>query len=81
MVALTAEAREAVDTIDACTTVVTRVDDTVIDVDIAHFACVTRLTCTLVAIDLVNAPPIFTGLALAVVQVHLTVESRSAFGA
>lgn len=37
MIALTAEAREAVDTINACATVVAGVDDTVIDVDVAHF--------------------------------------------
>lgn len=37
--------------------------------------CVARLACTLVAIDFVDAPPVVTGFALAVIQVHLTVES------
>lgn len=37
--------------------------------------CVARLTCTLVAIDFVDAPPVVAGFALTVVQVHLTIET------
>ena len=37
--------------------------------------CVTWLTCTLIAVDLVNAPPVVTGLALTVIQIHLTVKA------
>lgn len=37
--------------------------------------CVAWLTCTLVAIDFVYASPIVTGFALAVVQVHLTIDA------
>lgn len=37
--------------------------------------CVARLTCTLVAVDFVDAPPVVAGFALTVVQVHLTIET------
>lgn len=59
----------------------TRVDGAVINVDVAHCSCVTWLTCTLVAIDFVDALPIVTGFALTVVQIHLAVETSGAFRA
>lgn len=59
----------------------TGVDGTLIDVDVTHPSCVAGLTCTLVAIDFVDAPPVVAGFALTVVQVDLTVESCSAFWA
>lgn len=37
--------------------------------------CVARLTCTFVAIDFVDAPPVVAGFALTVIQVHLTIET------
>lgn len=37
--------------------------------------CVARLTRTLVAIYFVDAPPVVTGFALTVVQVHLTIKT------
>lgn len=81
IVALWAEAGEAVDAVNACTPVVTGVNGTLIDVDVTHCSCVAWLTCTLVAIDFVDAPPVVAGFALTVIQVHLTIETCSAFGA
>lgn len=37
--------------------------------------CVARLTCTFVAIDFVDAPPVVAGFALTVIQVDLTIET------
>lgn len=59
----------------------TRVDGAVVNVDVTHCSCVTWLTCTLVAIDFVDALPVVAGLALTVVQVHLAVKTCSAFRA
>lgn len=59
----------------------TRVDGAVVYVDVTHCSCVTWLTCTLVAIDFVDALPVVAGLALTVIQVYFTVETRSAFRA
>lgn len=52
-----------------------------INVDVTHSTCVARLACTLVAIDFVNAPPVVAGFALAVVKVHLAVETCCSFRA
>lgn len=81
IVALWAQTGKAVDAIDTCAPIMTGVDGTFIDVDVAHCSCVAGLTRTLVAVDFVDAPSIVAGFALTVVQVHLTIETCSAFGA
>lgn len=81
VVALWAQAGEAVDAINARATVVTGVDGTLVDVDVTHSSCVAGLACTLIAVDFVDAPPVVAWFALTVVQVHLTIETCSAFGA
>lgn len=81
MVTLWAQTGEAVDAIDAGATIVTRVEVTLINVDVAHGPAVAGLTGTLVAVDLVEASPVVTWLALAVVQVDFTVYTCGALGA
>lgn len=81
MVTFWTHAGEAVDAINTGAAIVARVDGTLVDVDVTHGTCVARFTGTLVAIDLVNAGPIVTGTALAVVNVDFTVDSCGALGA
>lgn len=76
-----AQAGEAVDAINACASVVTGVDGTLINVDVTHCSCVAGLTCTLVAVNFVDTPPVVAGFVLTVIQVYLTIETCSAFGA
>lgn len=58
----------------------TRIDGTVVNVDVTHCSCVAWLACTLIAVDFVNASSVVTGLALTVIKVHLTIETCSSFG-
>lgn len=81
VVAFRTQAGEAVDAINACASIVTGVDGAFINVDVAHCPCVAGFACTFVAVDFINAPSVVAGFALTVVQVHLTVETCSAFGA
>lgn len=81
VVAIWAQAGEAVDAVHTCAPIVTGVNGTLIDVDVAHCSCVARFTCTLIAVDFVDAPPIVAGFALTVVKVDLAVETCSAFRA
>lgn len=57
------------------------IDGTVINVDVTHSPCVAWFASTLIAIDLVYASSIITGLALAVIKVYFTVEACGSFGA
>lgn len=81
IVSLWAQAGEAIDAIHTCASIVTGVDGTVVNVDVTHCSCVTGLACTFIAIYFVDALPVVTGLALAVIQVHFTIETRSALWA
>lgn len=81
MVTLWTLTGEAVDAINAGATVVTRVEGTFVKVDVTHGSAVAGLAGTLVAIDLVEACPVVTWLALAVIQVDFTVYTCGAHGA
>lgn len=81
MIALSAQTSEAIDSIHTGSAIVAGVDGTFIDIDVAHFPCVSRFAGTLVPIYLVDASPEITGIALTVIQVDLTVSSCSSFGA
>lgn len=81
VVALRTQACEGVDPVDAGSSIVTRVDGAIINIDVAHGACVARLTSALVAVYLVDTLAVVTGLTLAVVQVYFTVKACGAFGA
>lgn len=71
---------EAVDAINAGPAIVAGVDSTLINVNVTHGTRITRLTCTLIAIDFVNACSRITGIALAVINVDFTIDSSGAFG-
>lgn len=67
VVAIWAQAGEAVNAVHACAPIVTWVDGTLIDVDVTHCSCVAWFTCTLIAVDFVDASPVVAGFALTVI--------------
>lgn len=81
MVTFWAHTGEAVDAIHTGAAIVARVDCTLVDVNVTHGTSVAGFTGTLVAIDLIDAGPIVTGIALAVINVDFTVVSCGALGA
>lgn len=81
MVSFWTHAGEAVDAVDTGAAIVAGVDGALVDVNVTHGTSVSGLTGTLVAIDLVDAGAIVTGIALAVINVDFTVDSRGAFRA
>lgn len=80
MVSIRTLTGEAVVAISAGATIAARVASTLINVNVTHGTSVTWLTSTLIAINSVNACPIITGIALAVVYVDFAVDSSGAFG-
>lgn len=81
VVALGTQAGEPVYAVNAGAAIVAGVESALVDVDVAHRSCVTRLAGTLVTVDFVNALPVVARVVLAVVQVGFAIEARGAFGA
>lgn len=80
-VAVRTHAGEFIDAVNTGATIMAGVDGTFIYINITHCTGVTRRAGTLIAIDLVNTCPIVTWVALAVINVDLTVDSSGALGA
>lgn len=66
-------ALEAIDQVFTGPAMAAGVAGAFIDVDVAHFSCVAWFTCTLIAVNLINALPRVAWVAGAVVQIDLTV--------